>query len=262
MLDIDIRRKSYHQNRMESELLVLDKIRIKLRAGEFLALVGPSGCGKSTLLHIVAGLDQQFEGRITWLDEPLGNPARLGYVFQNPRLLPWLSVRDNITLVLDDPSAKRRQIETLLEATGLLAFSHYHPTQLSIGMQRRAALARAFAVEPSLLIMDEPFVSLDAPTASQLRQLLLEILALRRTSVLLVTHDLQEAVMLADRILFLSTSPARVVAEAEIDLPRDRRLDEALLETRYSELKQLFMRIYPPRSRPSKASPVPGSLSR
>lgn len=245
MLDIDIRSKHFSGNLPDTERLVLDDIRIGLRAGEFLAVVGPSGCGKSTLLHIVAGLDKNFKGRISWLDEKAGSPVRLGYVFQNPRLLPWLSVRDNITLVLDDPPAKRQLVDSLLEATGLLPFSHYHPAKLSLGMQRRAALARAFAVEPSLLIMDEPFVSLDVPTAIQLQRLLLEILAVRRTTVIFVTHDLREATMLADRILFLSTSPARIIGETQVDLSRENRRADAVVDARYTELKQHFTRLYP-----------------
>jgi NitT/TauT family transport system ATP-binding protein len=260
MLQIDIQSKCYRESLTGKEHPVLDDIHIKLREGEFLAVVGPSGCGKSTLLHIVAGLDNRFKGRITWLDESTGNPNRLGYVFQNPRLLPWLNVRDNIALVLDDPSAKSQQIDALLEATELSRFSHYHPNQLSLGMQRRAALARAFVVEPSLLIMDEPFVSLDGPAAFQLRQLLLEILTVRRTTVIFVTHDLREATMLADRILFFSTSPARIIGEAQVDLAREKRRDEAVVDARYAELRTLFMRMYP-QNKLSDDSPLPGPMS-
>lgn len=245
MLEIDIRSKHYATNPPHGEHRVLDDIRFRLHAGEFLAVVGPSGCGKSTLLHILAGLDNDFNGRVARLDTTAAKPITLGYVFQNPRLLPWLSVRDNITLVLDDPSAKKRQVDSLLEATGLSRFSHYHATQLSLGMQRRAALARAFVIEPSLLIMDEPFVSLDDPTASQLRRLLLEILAVQRTTAIFVTHDLREATMLADRILFLSTSPARIIGEARVELPRENRTDEAIVDARHTELKRLFTRMYP-----------------
>jgi ABC-type nitrate/sulfonate/bicarbonate transport system ATPase subunit len=245
MLNIDIQRKSYKQGRPAQELLVLDDIQIKLKEGEFLALVGPSGCGKSTLLQIVSGLDKAFDGNITWLEKNDNKSTRLGYVFQNPRLLPWLSLRNNINLVLDNPSEKKQQVDSLLQATGLLAFSDYHPGQLSIGMQRRAGLARAFAVEPSLLIMDEPFVSLDGPTAIQLRQLLLEILAVRCTTVIFVTHDLHEATMLADRILFLSSSPAKVIGETRVDLPRDKRSDEEEIEQIYFEMKKLFSGFYP-----------------
>ena len=246
MLEIDIRSKRFKQNPPDKgERLVLKEIRIEVQAGEFLAVVGPSGCGKSTLLNIIAGLDKQFDGEIAWLDETSRQPARLGYVFQTPRLLPWLNLRDNISLVLDDPAAKSHEVDALLEATGLMQFSHYHPSQLSVGMQRRAALARAFVIEPSLLIMDEPFVSLDSPSALQLRELLLDILAVRRTTVIFVTHDLREATMLADRILFFSTSPASVIGETTVDLPRDQRSNEAAVDARYAAYKALFERIYP-----------------
>ena len=244
MLEIDIQRKSYIQHKPERELLVLDNIKIRLEEGEFLALVGPSGCGKSTLLQIVSGLDKSFEGNITWIDKSSTSSANLGYVFQNPRLLPWLNLRDNITLVLDNPADKKQQVDELLEATGLSAFSDYHPGQLSIGMQRRAALARAFVVEPSLLIMDEPFVSLDGPTAFQLRQLLLDILEVRCTTVVFVTHDLHEATMLADRILFLSSSPAKVIGESQVDLARDIRTNKDEVGKRYFEIKTLFESYY------------------
>ncbi len=245
MLDIEIQSKRYRHASTDEPLLVLDDIQIRVEAGEFLALVGPSGCGKSTLLHILAGLDKDFQGKINWQESPSVTPARLGYVFQNPRLLPWLDVRSNIELVLDNPKQKSELIDSLLEATDLTRFSHYHPAQLSIGMQRRVALARAFVVEPSLLIMDEPFVSLDAPTALQLRKLLLEILAIRRTTVVFVTHDLHEATMLADRILFLSTSPARIINQSRIDVAREKRGDESAIESRYRELKQLFAQLFP-----------------
>ena len=243
-MNIRIDSKSFRDIQSGRERQVLENIHIKLQPGEFLALVGPSGCGKSTLLHIVAGLDDQFSGEVTWPVKPEAGQARLGYVFQNPRLLPWLSVRDNIALVLDDPSAHAQQIDTLLEETGLVEFSHFHPTRLSVGMQRRVALARAFVVQPSLLIMDEPFVSLDDPTACQLRQLALEVWNARRTTVIFVTHDLREATMLADRILFLSSSPARIIGETQVGVPREQRSNEAQIESRYADLRRLFKRLY------------------
>jgi len=243
-LDVRIERKRFPDAGCGGQRLVLQDIRIALRPGEFLALVGPSGCGKSTLLHIVAGLDPDFDGRVTFSQPPGVGRPRLGYVFQNPRLLPWLTVRDNILLVLDRPSAHRKKVDALLEAMGLGEFGRFHPNRLSVGMQRRAALARAFAVEPRLLLMDEPFVSLDQPTAHQLRTQLLEVWNTHRTTVVFVTHDLAEATMLADRILFLSSSPARVIGEAEVGIPRDQRSDAAAVSRRYQELKNLFDSLY------------------
>jgi len=243
-IDIRVDRKRFPDAGSGGRHLVLQDLRIALRPGEFLALVGPSGCGKSTLLHIVAGLDADFEGQITFPHSHGAEPLRLGYVFQNPRLLPWLTVRDNILLVLERPSAHHDRIDALLEAMGLAEFGRFHPNRLSLGMQRRAALARAFAVEPRLLLMDEPFVSLDQPTAYQLRTQLLQVWNTHRPTVIFVTHDLAEATMLADRILFLSRGPARVIGEATVGIPRDRRSDEAAVNRRYHELKKLFEKLY------------------
>ena len=133
--------------------------------------------------------------------------SSMGYCFQNPRLLPWLTLRGNIDLVLDDPAARAAAVDTLLTTMGLAAVGHFPANRLSVGMQRRAALARAFAVQPRLLLMDEPFVSLDAPTAGQLRGLLLDLCERQRPTVIFVTHDLYEATLLADRLLFLSARP-------------------------------------------------------
>ena len=222
---------------------VLQDVRFEIAAQEFIAVVGPSGCGKSTLLNIVAGLDDSFSGRVDW---PAQDDAahRLGYVFQNPRLLPWLTVRDNIRLVIDDSTAAAARIDDLLEAMELSGYADYHPGRISVGMQRRVALARAFAVAPQLLLMDEAFVSLDAPTARLLRSLLLRVWGEHRSRVLLATHDLREATQLADRILFLSHSPARVIAEAEVKIPRDRRMDDNLVDVRLCELQRQFEALY------------------
>lgn len=243
-LDIHVERKRFPDVGTGGKRLVLQDIHIVLAAGEFLALVGPSGCGKSTLLHIVAGLDAEYEGRIAFPRSNGIDPPRLGYVFQNPRLLPWLTVRDNILLVLDQPSTQRARVDELLGAMGLGEFSRFHPNRLSVGMQRRAALARAFAVQPQLLLMDEPFVSLDHPTAQQLRTQLLQVWNDHRTTVIFVTHDLEEATMLADRIVFLSPGPARIIGEVSVDIPRDQRGDEAAVNRRYHELKGLFEHLY------------------
>jgi ABC-type nitrate/sulfonate/bicarbonate transport system ATPase subunit len=243
-IDVRIDRKRFHDVESGRDRLVLDHIDFSLAPGEFVALIGPSGCGKSTLLQIVAGLDPEFEGRIRWPHlAGLGQP-RLGYVFQNPRLLPWLNVRDNIALVLEHPADHTDRIDALIAAMGLAEFSRFHANRLSVGMQRRAALARAFVVEPRLLLMDEPFVSLDTPTADQLRGLLLDVWGARRSNVLFVTHDLREATMLSDRILFLSTPPARIVAEEVVGVPRAQRAHEAAVTARHEELKKLFEELY------------------
>ncbi len=227
------------------ERLILSDLHFDLGQGEFLAVIGPSGCGKSTLLHLIAGLDPGFEGRVDWATGPSAAGRRLGYCFQNPRLLPWLKVRANVEIGLRRPRAHAKRVDALLAAMDLGDFAHFHPARLSLGMQRRAALARAFVIEPQLLLMDEPFVSLDVPTADQLRRLLLQVWERERSSILFVTHDLREATLLADRILFLSACPSRVIGEARVDIPRSRRGDETLVAARYAELKATFDALYP-----------------
>lgn len=194
--------------------------------GEFVVLVGPSGCGKTTALNIVAGLDSAFDGSLTFAG---GRTPTLGYVFQNPRLLPWRTVRQNIALVLPKPLRHDGRVEAWLDAMGLSDVADEYPTRLSVGMARRAALARAFVVEPELLLMDEPFVSLDEPTARRLRALLTDTLERRPATVLFVTHNLREAIQLADRILVMAPGPTRVVAEVPVTVPRARR-DDAMVE--------------------------------
>lgn len=245
-MDVRIDRKRFADPSSGIERLVLADVRLELFHGELVAVIGPSGCGKSTLLHLIAGLDPAFDGQIRWADTTTGTRPRLGYVFQNPRLLPWLDVRANVVIGLEDPAGQAARVDELLAAMDLAEFGHFHPNRLSLGMQRRAALARAFVIEPHLLLMDEPFVSLDAPTADQLRRLLLAVWGRQRSTVLFVTHDLREATMLADRILFLSTCPATIVREVPVDIAREDRFDESCVSARYSDLKRDFDALYPP----------------
>lgn len=205
--DVSIERKQF------ADALVLEDVRFTLRPGSFTALVGPSGAGKTTLLNIVSGLDDAFTGRLHWTG---GKAGRIGYVFQEPRLMPWLSTRRNIELVLADPAAAADRVEHLLTRVGLRERGDAFPGELSGGMQRRVALARAMAVDPDVLLLDEPFASLDEPTADSLRQLLITLWREQGNAVLLVTHNLREALALADRVLFLSRDPARVVHQEEL----------------------------------------------
>jgi ABC-type nitrate/sulfonate/bicarbonate transport system ATPase subunit len=194
---------------------------------QFVCLVGPSGCGKTTLLNMIAGLDTHYEGHIA-----MGQGDQIptmGYVFQNPRLLPWQTVRQNIELVFHGP-APAELIDSLLDAMQLLDAQHQYPERLSLGMQRRVAIIRAFAINPDILLMDEPFVSLDAPTARQVRNLLYSLWCRRPHTVLFVTHELREAIALADRLIFLSPSPMRIVSDIAVDIARERRHDESLIE--------------------------------
>jgi ABC-type nitrate/sulfonate/bicarbonate transport system ATPase subunit len=193
---------------------VLADLELDLPAGSFTAIVGPSGAGKSTLLNLLGGLDADFDGRLTWGDgarATLGAAGRIGYCFQDPRLMPWMTLQRNLELVLSSGSGARERVRELLRRVGLAGREADFPGALSGGMQRRAALARAMVVQPSLLLLDEPFASLDAPTAADLRHLLLELWRSERPAVVLVTHDLSEALQLADEVLFLSSDPGRIV---------------------------------------------------
>ena len=202
--------------------VIIEDLRFELGEGEIVALVGPSGCGKTTTLRIVAGLDTAFEGEVVW---SRGRAPRIGAVFQEPRLLPWRTVRQNIALVRPPHPAR---VPALLAELGLEHAADLYPPALSLGMARRVALARAFAVEPGLLLLDEPFVSLDPAMAETARQALVHAWRARGCAGLLVTHDMAEAASLADRILLLSGSERCRVARA-LDVPapsRRRGLEE------------------------------------
>jgi ABC-type nitrate/sulfonate/bicarbonate transport system ATPase subunit len=197
-------------------LHVLGELSIALANGEVAAIVGPSGCGKTTLLRIIVGLDHDFEGGVT-----LPAHGRLGVVFQEPRLLPWRTVEQNLRLVA--PQASAAALDALFATLGLAEHRRHYPGELSLGLARRVALARAFAVEPELLVLDEPFVSLDAALAARLRAEIVELVSRRPVTTLLVTHDVEEAIGLADRVLLLSASPARLVGDFPIERPRVAR---------------------------------------
>jgi NitT/TauT family transport system ATP-binding protein len=209
MLDAHVARK-----RVAGGRTVIEDLRFTLARDEIVAVVGPSGCGKTTLLRIVGGLDTAYEGSMGWA----GKTPRIGAVFQEPRLLPWRTVRQNLALVRPPDAA---ETERLLALLGLAACADLHPPALSLGMARRAAIARAFAIDPELVLLDEPFVSLDPAMAEQGRQVLAEAWRRRGCAAILVTHDLAEAASLADRILLLSAGPARLVRVIEV--PPDSR---------------------------------------
>jgi ABC-type nitrate/sulfonate/bicarbonate transport system ATPase subunit len=231
------------------ELVALRDVAFAVAPGEFVCLLGPSGCGKSTVLNIVAGLEPAAGGEVLLDGVPLGRdggrPRPVGYVFQEPRLLPWLTVERNVHFALDCQRVPREawpeRTGRVLALVGLADFARHHAHQLSGGMQQRASIARALAIAPEVLLMDEPFSSLDEFTARDLRQQLLRIWAETGTTILFVTHNSFEATFLADRILLMSRRPGRIVDEVPIALPRPRRYDDPeVFETNRMVLGRFF----------------------
>ena len=216
-LELRIDAKSY-RSADGTPVEVVRGLDLRLEAGSFGALIGPSGCGKTTILKIAAGLDADFRGRIR-----APGSGRLGIVFQEPRLLPWRTVEQNIRLALPGREAAAADLTELVETLGLSAHLAHYPGELSLGLARRAAIARAFAVRPDYLLLDEPFVSLDEAVADRLRHELIALTTRTRVTTLLVTHDLAEAIQLADRLFFLSDRPARVMFEKSLPPPRGAR---------------------------------------
>jgi NitT/TauT family transport system ATP-binding protein len=224
------------------ELCVLPGLSFDVLHGTFVTIVGPSGSGKSTLLNIIAGLERETSGTVEVRSTGGGTNPRLGYVFQSARLLPWLTVEDNLRFVRPadvSAAAFERGLRRHLALVGLEGVGGKYPHQLSGGMQQRVGIARALCVEPAVLLMDEPFSHLDEITAEQLRVELLRIWQDTRQTIVFVTHDMQEAVTLADRFMMLSAS-GELVADVPIDLPRPRAFsDRAFIEV-YASLVDRF----------------------
>lgn len=243
-IQLHIKNKTYPAVEQTGQHLAIAELNLSLKSGEFICLVGPSGCGKTTLLNIIADLDKDYEGEIL-VGQQHTHP-KIGYIFQNPRLLPWRTVRENIELVLDS-NQSQDIIDSLLRDMQLTQFQNAYPERLSLGMSRRVSIIRAFAVDPDVLLMDEPFVSLDAPTARQVRELLLKLWRDRPHTVLFVTHDLREAIALADRLIFLSAAPMKIISEIFVPISRAERQNENKIETfrqqllnQYPEIKKLL----------------------
>lgn len=226
--------KAYAGHGRSDEKLVFEGLDLEIRPGELVALVGPSGCGKSTLLNLIAGLEAPSRGQVRFDRKD----ARLGVVFQQPRLLEWLSVADNVSVVIGDRSGRNSQgnrnplVDTLLARVELIDHAQSYPQFLSGGQKQRAAIARAFAVEPDVLLLDEPFSAIDELTARRLRSVLQSLWmdeSRARPTGVLVTHNMLEAAFLADRIVLLGGSPASIVDIIPVDIPRPRHPDDPAL---------------------------------
>jgi NitT/TauT family transport system ATP-binding protein len=217
-------------------------VSLEVEGGQFVSMIGPSGCGKTTLLRIIGGLAHASRGRVTIDEAPVPvalEQRKFGFVFQAPTLLPWRTVTANTTLLLDitKQTAQRARVQELLEMVGLAGFEHAYPAQLSGGMQQRVALARSLALDPSILLMDEPFAALDALTRDRMAMELQTIWERGRKTVLFVTHSITEAVLLSDRVVVLSARPGRIHADVTIDLPRPRDM-EVRHTSRFAEYEQ------------------------
>jgi NitT/TauT family transport system ATP-binding protein len=228
--ELSVEHLSRHFTSRNTTVSALEDISFQVMRGEFLVIVGQSGCGKSTLLRIIQGLDKPSSGRIS---TPGGSGpasgARSAFVFQQDSLFPWRTVMQNVQFGLElshgitqDTELKTRE---LIELVGLKGFEDHYPDELSGGMRQRVNLARALNVEPRLLLMDEPFAALDALTRENMQQELLRISAATKKTVIFITHQIDEAVLLADRVLVMSARPGRIVRTIPIDMPRPRTLD-------------------------------------
>ena len=215
---------------------------LRVAPGEFVSVVGPTGCGKSTLLNVAAGLLAPSAGRVSVFGEPLsGLNRKAGYLFQTEALMPWRTALENVTAGLefrgDAPEPARRAAEDWLARVGLAGHGHRYPHQLSGGMRKRVALAQTLIMNPQIILMDEPFSALDIQTRQLMENELLELWSADRKSVVFITHDLEEAISLSDRVVVLSAGPeTHPIGEYEIDLPRPRDVAEIRLTPRFIEL--------------------------
>jgi NitT/TauT family transport system ATP-binding protein len=237
---IDLNRVSHRYGGIQAGpegILAVEDLSISVGRGEFAAVVGPSGCGKSKLMKLVTGLQFPFAGSVTVAGDKVTRPVKIaGMAFQAPTLLPWRTTLENLLLPLEIVQPHRSQLrrrkaeyveraEKLLASVGLGGFGSKFPWQLSGGMQQRTSLCRALIHEPQLLMLDEPFGALDAFTREELWCVIRDLHAARKITIVLVTHDLREAVFLADRVFVMSARPGRILVERKIDLPRPRDLD-------------------------------------
>ncbi|MBI3078541.1 MAG: ABC transporter ATP-binding protein [Deltaproteobacteria bacterium] len=225
---LDCVRKEFESG--EQRICAIQEVTLEIPPGTFASLVGPSGCGKTTLLNIVAGFEPPTAGRayVGGREVQDAGPDR-GVVFQEPGLFPWLRVDENVGFGLRArgmPAAEvRDRVDKILEQVGLAAFKRCYPAELSGGMKQRVAIARVLAMDPAVLLMDEPFGALDAQTRHLMQEFLLQLLEERRKTVLFITHDIEEAIFLADRVYIMSARPGRLKEVMEVALPRPRTVD-------------------------------------
>ncbi len=218
----------------------LERVSLSVNDGEFVSIVGPSGCGKSTMLNVIAGLLAPAEGstHVAGIDGQ-GAGSRIGYMFQKDTLLPWATALENVCLPMDVKGSRDgHKARALMQLVDLTGFEAHYPNQLSGGMRKRVQLARLLAQDPDVLLMDEPFGALDAQTRLIIQEEFLKIWERQRKTVLFVTHDLQEAIALSDRVVLISARPGRIKATYQVDLPRPRQIESVLAHPRFMALFQ------------------------
>ncbi|RWX81440.1 ABC transporter ATP-binding protein [Neorhizobium lilium] len=230
-----------------SMVTAMEDVSLTIKAGEFIVFLGPSGCGKSTLLRMIAGLSDTSRGSIMVDGRAVdGRDPSVGMVFQTYTSFPWLTVQDNIGFGLDlantGSRARTEKVDSLLKRVSLTRFAKSYPSQLSGGMQQRVAIARALAVEPQILLMDEPFGALDALTRVEMQTFLLDLWSQDQKTVIFVTHDIDEAMLLADRIVVFSPHPGRIAEIIDVDIPHPRTIDETERED-FDRLRHRLRRL-------------------
>lgn len=221
-ISIDIVDKSFWKDKQTIQ--VLENVRLTIVPGEFVTVIGPSGCGKSTLLKMIGGLDTDYDGQIVIGERRVVEPGmKQGFIFQEHRLFPWLTVEENIAANFNLKQASvRRKVDELIEIVRLKGFEHAYPHELSGGMSQRVAIARALLRDPEILLLDEPFGALDAFTRKHLQDVLLDIWQEKRTTMVLVTHDIDESIYLANEIVLLQARPGRIHKILPVNLPFPR----------------------------------------
>jgi NitT/TauT family transport system ATP-binding protein len=234
---VSLRQVSMAYGRGAAAVRAIDEVTLDIAHGEFIAVVGPSGCGKSSLMKLISGLHPPASGTLTFEGKPVTGPLKsVGMAFQNSNLLPWRTAVENVLLPLEIVEPHRsnynknrsryfQKARDLLHSVGLAGFTEKHPWELSGGMQQRTSICRALIHEPEILLLDEPFAALDAFTREELWSALRDLQAARKVTVMLVTHDLREAVFLADTVYVMSSRPGRIVRRREVPFPRPRELE-------------------------------------
>ncbi|WP_294907526.1 ABC transporter ATP-binding protein [Tatumella sp. UBA2305] len=243
---IVIDRVSLQYSTQAHSLTVLKEVSLSVNKGELVVLLGPSGCGKSTILNLLAGFIQPDQGKILYQGQPVRKPGpERGMIFQQPNLFPWLTVLENVTFGLrlgsHNNDEVKQKAEEWINKVGLNGFAHHYPWQLSGGMKQRVALARAWVAQPEVLLLDEPFGALDAQTRLMMQELLRNAWLDTETTLLFVTHDVDEAIFLADRVLIMSARPGEIVSDIRLPFSRQRDIDTLAESEEYRHIRQQIL---------------------